>query len=91
MVQLASTTESSSNEQESLRKTSSLSDGIQRIKGSLINGQPDALSPMNCSRSEFLNISVNYPHVQSPFTSTHHSLGIPSIQSSILAHQSNNI
>jgi len=87
MVQLTST-ESSSNEQEPLRKTSSLSDGIQRIKDSLINGQPNASSSVNCSRSELLDISVN---VQSPFTSTHHLLGIPSIQPSILAHQSDNI
>jgi len=46
---------------------------------------------VNCSRSELLDISVNYLHVQSPFTSTHHSLSIPSIQPSILAHQSDNI
>jgi len=79
MVQLASTTESSLNEQEPLRKTSS--DGIQRIKGSLINGKPNASSPVNYSRFELLDISVNYPHVQFLLTSTHHSLGIPSIQS----------
>lgn len=91
MVQLGSTTESSSNEEKhSLRKTSSsLSDRIQQIKYSLISGQPDAPSSVYC-RSELLDIS-NHPHLQSPFTPTHHSLDIPNMESSTIAHQPDNI
>lgn len=91
MVQLGSTTESSSNEEKlSLRKTSSsLLNRIQQIKCSLISGQPDAPSSVYC-RSELLDIS-NHPHLQSPFTPTHHSLDIPNMESSTIAHQPDNI